>query len=434
MSEGESQRGWWRASDGNWYPPELHPEASPALSNSEPPLSNGTPWATARPDPHEKPSSSQTADDKPQALEASVPNSRRRVRPLAVVFGVVASLAVLAVAVPTTAHQLGSAPRTHKVVEPSTSPQQPPPLILPSVEQNVIRTTWTRFSNAVATGNLAAIRQLSTVEVQEEELGGLNCGCSNWPTAYTAVSYSSVPETSYPISFLAEFQGGTDDTGAPFTKEVMFSQVSAGAPWLVSHLSGFADGHPLFDPSVGLNQAPPPLPHSLTAAPEAYAEFFQQLDSTGTTNKPLPTNYSRDNMISSTIADALRNRSELEAAGLTSTYTHVVDGVSPVFGLKSEGLDYGAELCFNLQEYDTITASAGAVIAQPADRSNWGALLEPGFYSALRVHTEFDVCLYEPIDGHLYVSTVFGGSYHFSGTRVRGMPIPSTDGSGVSLV
>ena len=99
--------------------------------------------------------------------------------------------------------------------------------------------------------------------------------------------------------------------------------------------------------------------------------------------------------------------------------------MSPVFGLRAQNLDYGAELCFNLQEYDTITASPGFVIEQTEDRSQWGALLAPGTYSALRVHTEFDVCLYEPIDGHLDVSTVFGGSYHFSGTpAARSMAPP----------
>ena len=31
MSIAESRQGWWQASDGNWYPPELHPNAAPTL-------------------------------------------------------------------------------------------------------------------------------------------------------------------------------------------------------------------------------------------------------------------------------------------------------------------------------------------------------------------------------------------------------------------
>jgi hypothetical protein len=31
MTIAESRQGWWQASDGNWYPPELHPNAAPTL-------------------------------------------------------------------------------------------------------------------------------------------------------------------------------------------------------------------------------------------------------------------------------------------------------------------------------------------------------------------------------------------------------------------
>jgi hypothetical protein len=58
------------------------------------------------------------------------------------------------------------------------------------------------------------------------------------------------------------------------------------------------------------------------------------------------------------------------------------------------------------------------VIVQTENRAQWGSLLAPGTYSSLRIDTEFDVCLYEPTDGHLLLSTLTGGSYHFNAVSV----------------
>lgn len=40
MSDSWQGPGWWKAQDGKWYPPELHPTGSP--SNSKPPSSRST--------------------------------------------------------------------------------------------------------------------------------------------------------------------------------------------------------------------------------------------------------------------------------------------------------------------------------------------------------------------------------------------------------
>jgi hypothetical protein len=110
-----------------------------------------------------------------------------------------------------------------------------------------------------------------------------------------------------------------------------------------------------------------------------------------------------------------------------------VDGVSPVFGWNFESQDYGSFLCFSLQEYSTITATPGAAIVQSQRRNQWGMLLPPGLYASLKIHTEFDVCLFEPYDGHVLVSTVFGGAYGFSGTPANSN-VPATGGGTYKLV
>ena len=32
MSNSTQAPGWWQATDGNWYPPESHPDAAPRLA------------------------------------------------------------------------------------------------------------------------------------------------------------------------------------------------------------------------------------------------------------------------------------------------------------------------------------------------------------------------------------------------------------------
>src|SRR5271166_5638949 len=36
MSEGSDRGGWWQASDGRWYPPELHTDARSAAADATP--------------------------------------------------------------------------------------------------------------------------------------------------------------------------------------------------------------------------------------------------------------------------------------------------------------------------------------------------------------------------------------------------------------
>ena len=37
MSNSTQAPGWWQATDGNWYPPESHPDATPRLAPTPPP-------------------------------------------------------------------------------------------------------------------------------------------------------------------------------------------------------------------------------------------------------------------------------------------------------------------------------------------------------------------------------------------------------------
>jgi hypothetical protein len=142
--------------------------------------------------------------------------------------------------------------------------------------------------------------------------------------------------------------------------------------WLVSHISGYPDGQPLFDGATNLEDTPPLLAQDLYLAPAAYARFFQTLDSTGTSSQPLPSGFTNNTALASTISDAKRNWTALTAGGLVPTYTHIVNGVSPEFGWTFASKGCGSFLCFSLQEYSTVTATRGTSIIQSQRRNQWG--------------------------------------------------------------
>ena len=209
---------WWLASDGRWYPPELHPSRRAAPEPPAGPAAAGT-------GPAYRPAAGDPDDRRP-------PLSRAIWLNLVVVLALVAA----GVAIGVTARSGNTEPTTQlspivtvptrpvvtrpsvPAVVPTVPPSAPAPapapdLVTPAVEQQVLATTWTSFSVAFAEDDTTTMATESTPAAYAAAEGSLLCGCKPWPTAYASVSFSAPPQSSYPASFLAEF-AGTDYDGA----------------------------------------------------------------------------------------------------------------------------------------------------------------------------------------------------------------------------
>ena len=441
---GASNPGWWRASDGEWYPPELHSSvqlqggyahqssvADREASQSSDPMASsryGLPAGWARPliglalvvvlvgatvatvaavaGPPKKTAGSPP----PSGLGAAAPiiSSQGNVPSPSTTDGTPVT------ASPTTGSTASSSPTASSYPAPSEASGSGPSLITAVIEQQVVATTWTGFSTAFADGDRTGIAQYTTAEADQSIEGSFDCGCPPWPTAYTSVSFSAPPQSSYPISFLAEFVGVNYDN-SPLTKEVVFTQASSGAPWLIAHLGSFVNGEPISDLSSNVSAAPPAVPTLITQVPETFATYFNTLDNTGKPPTPRPPGFSSNNYLTEVIGQSEQAYLTETTGGYKDVNTHVVGPVSPVFAVEENGQIRGVEMCFYLDISTTVTRTNGAPVVQPADQSTFGNLLAPGSYSSLHETQNEDNCVSESITGTSYLLSTLGGISSITG-------------------
>jgi hypothetical protein len=439
--------GWWKASDGWWYPPESKPTAASPTPPPTAPVAD----QEATPDPTSSTSSPWRAVTtkfwltttaailllligtgtglilgmtQPASL-ASDQSSTTTTAPGGTggTGGTGLSTApttTLPADTPTTVVTIPEPPTTLPTTAapgaggPAVTPIPPPPapasgsLVTPAVEQAVTNSTWKAFATAFATDDLATVQSLTTASGYNTVTGGFDCGCEPWPTAFSAVSYSAPPQTTYPISFLAEYTGKNYD-GTTLTKEVVFSEQAGGAPWKIAYFGGFTGGLTLLGTNTNDAKAAPAEPSSMAVVANEFVQYIQTLDTTG--KETLPAGIVPDQYIYETLT---ANQYELDKAnGWTSTWTHTVVDTSQPFAATA--LPGSAEACFTLGYKHVVSNADGKPIVQPPDQSLFPPQLAPGSYSSVTQVGSADICFQETPDGKSSMITNWGGAYTESG-------------------
>lgn len=60
---------------------------------------------------------------------------------------------------------------------------------------------------ALAQDARGALGQFASPTAEEAAIGDLDCGCMPGPPTYSSAFFSAPPQSSYPVSFLAEMHG-----------------------------------------------------------------------------------------------------------------------------------------------------------------------------------------------------------------------------------
>lgn len=461
MSDSWQGLGWWQASDGKWYPP------GPGDSTM-PPLSDLTTTSQVPSGQHPPESHHMEADPPVAPAPLIVPElpgqhegSTRRRRPTGPTALILCALLLLVVgggsavgiheamttassssteststtmvAGPTTTTQADSTSTSlgDSGVPPTTDPSSaspgsggPPPsmetgspgdLVTQAVAQDVLASTWAGFAHAMLSNDRSLLTAYTTPSALNDANATLDCGCITGPMTYSSTAISTPPQSSYPLSFLADLSGlGYNQQSQTWV--VVFTKTSPATPWLIAIFTSYAEGNGL-DGYVSNSTSPSITVHyPLQDAPQAYADFFQSLDSTLDVGNGVPANYAHDNILNSEVARTTEINEKQQAAGLHNSYTHSVDQVSPVFAQVVDGSVYGEEECFSVAVTDDVTSTNGSPIIQPENQSNWGYRIPPGSYSALKFKQEDAACVGENPISAITLASDSGGSYSISTT------------------
>lgn len=289
-------------------------------------------------------------------------------------------------------------------------------LVNTTVEQSVVSTTWAGFSTALVANDFQDLGTYATPDAARAMEGSLYCGCAPTPSAYSSVSFSAPPQSTYPVYFLGQFEKKNYAQEA-LTEQVIFVQSAANAPWVVAYVTDSL-GNGLLPASANLTATPPAEP-SLGSAAQSFASFFQELDNTGKASSTLPTGYSPGTFIQKLATASIRGYTERKAAGEDVTFTHSISEVSPRFATAASSTTpgWGAEVCFVMTEVRTYKYSDGTPLVQTGNLKAWTALLPAGSYSTIRETYVIDVCVVQYSPGtKRYVVGNLGGVYAASGT------------------
>ncbi len=196
---------------------------------------------------------------------------------------------------------------------------------------------------------------------------------------------------------------------------VVFTKSSTSTPWVVAFFASYAEGGGL-DGFISNSASPAAVRYPLQNAPQAYVDFFQNLDMTGSAGNGAPSDFAKNNILNSEVSTTSSLDDRERAEGLRETYTHTVDQVSPVFAQVVGGTVYGAMECFSMKATDDVTSANGSPIVQPADQGAWGYQIPPGSYSSLDFSREDAACVEESPSSGVTLTSDSGGSYAISTT------------------
>jgi hypothetical protein len=323
----------------------------------------------------------------------------------------------------------GSAGLGLSVTSPSNAPLPKPytgsgpsgSLLNSTVEQHVVSTTWRGFSAEMVANDLAGLSTYATPNASNSVRGSLLCGCSPWPMAYRSVTFDTPPQQTWPLSFLAEFSGITYSQKS-YLRDVIFTQAAKGAPWLVVSTGTTEGASSQLFPESGDIATAPPSSHWLTTAPPAFANLFQQTDTTGSTAKAIPTYFIEGSFLRELIQGSESSYSYNNRKHVTVTFSHAVLETTPRFAVGTTSAS--TYECFMMQITTTQTAPSGYVLLQGSDSEPYTAALPAGSYSSVHRTEVKDICLVElPTDGLVSLYSQLGGPTTITGTNGTGPPI-----------
>jgi hypothetical protein len=409
VSDTSQGPGWWLASDGKWYPPHLHPSVRVDRPDS---------WASH-------------SGESQAAISGTHERSRFGLRSKAAVT-VAAVLVCLIAGVPvaialsggssrpaplSAGHRTGSGHKKAGATTtstPSTSTTSPssstssttagpavagPPLTA-GTAQAVFNSSWPEFAIAFATGDEAGVARYADTDVQDAIAGWFGCGCGPWPTAYQKVFMSAPPETTYPLSFLAEIQE-RDYSQQPMVVEVVYSKQDAGAAWLISYLVSFIDGPPYLDGSE-MDTPAPPSTFDVSIVGSQFASFFQAVFDTG----KLPHTWIQTGSMAQETQKVLADRATLKEDHFQETLTYSAGPHSVAFAIPGGDL-----MCGEIRSHSVLTATGGGPVVQPADSSVFGEELPPGTYASVTSDGLRDACWTATTTGTATPVSFMGGIY-----------------------
>jgi len=275
--------------------------------------------------------------------------------------------------------------------------------------KQVFDATWTPFATAFATGATEAIAQYSDTDVQDAIAGYFGCGCGPWPTAYQSVNFSAPPQSAYPVSFLAEIHQ-KDFSQAPIVEEAVFTQDTAGEPWLVSYLVSYVGAAPFL--TADSDAPAPTTPLDVSIVNRQLATFFQAVFDNGV---PPTGSFRPSGSIKQETEAIIADRNFLTQQKLKETLTYSAGSHSIAFDVTGTDL-----MCGEIRSHSVTTSANGAPIIQPADQSTFGQELPAGSYSSLTNDGVRDTCWYVTTSGNglpvVAPISFLGGVYSRVGT------------------
>ncbi len=274
-----------------------------------------------------------------------------------------------------------------------------------AIAQNVFDTSWPQFALDFAIGNTSGLAQFATTDVQHAVQGWFDCGCGPWPTAYQGVNMTAPPENAYPLSFLAEVQEH-DYSQQPMVVEVVFSQSTASAPWLISYVVSYIDGSPLLTGTT-MDSVPRATSTDVAAVGGQIANFFQSTFDTGTP----PNTWPQTGAIQQETQRILSGRATNGQDNFTEDLHYTAGPHSVAFATP-----YGPFMCGEVRSHSVTTSATNAPIVQSASYAPFGPQLQPGSYSSVASDSLRDVCWGVSIDGSTHPISLFGGIYSRVGT------------------
>jgi hypothetical protein len=195
---------------------------------------------------------------------------------------------------------------------------------------------------------------------------------------------------------------------------VGFTKTGATTPWVVAFVTANKGGNGIQDLDPYAVATPPKVPNPLPSAPQAFANYFQHLDTTGDLGKSLPTSYGDTTIMDTEVQVSSNLYQQRKAEGLNLQISHQVDQVSPVFPQFVSGSPYGATECFAVSMTVIVTSTTGSAVIQPPDRSAWGPEIAPGYYKQLNLSYEDEEWVAENSGGLISLNAEEGGLYSFS--------------------
>ena len=260
---------------------------------------------------------------------------------------------------------------------PSTAVGPAGELVTPAVVSDVLATTWTGYAQAMNADDRTALAAYTSPTGLSDAEAVLDCGCIAGPTTY-ATAVTSVPQqTGYPLAFLEGLSGTAYDQRR-LTRWVVFTKADFRSPWIISYLAAYVDGNGLdgFTPFSSL--APFAGTYPLSEGPAAFADFFQQLETTGNDGSGAPPDFAQSPILDSDVTGSENWVTRAKTAAVTVRYRHSIDGVSPVFPQVVDGAAVGEMSCFAMHVTEVITSPGSTPVVQPPDESLLGNLVPVG--------------------------------------------------------